>query len=90
MTNVHCIIDGTLLVSKNQTAYKRAIPFDGFPYYNPREVYDIEEFITIDDSSNIKFSGTGLIDGQGFDWWVREWQQTNILGRPKILVTRKV
>ena len=26
-----------------------------------------------------------MVDGLGYDWWIREWRQQNPAGRPKIL-----
>ena len=46
---------------------------------------NIEAFILLEYVENITFSGTGLIDGQGYMWWVREYLQKNLYGRPRII-----
>lgn len=35
--------------------------------------------------NNIKFTGTGVMDGQGYMWWIREWLQKNTNGRPNMI-----
>ena len=53
-------VDGTLLASKNFRDY----PHPGGNCPDIIEFYDVE---------NLKWQGTGVIDGQGFMWWQREY-----------------
>jgi len=37
---------------------------------NSNEVLD---FLTFEDCTNLTIQGSGIVDGLGYDWWVREW-----------------
>lgn len=37
------------------------------------------------DCENLLFQGSGLIDGQGFMWWMREYVGENFDGRPDLV-----
>mmetsp|Transcript_48728 Transcript_48728/g.66278 ORF Transcript_48728/g.66278 Transcript_48728/m.66278 type:complete len:151 (+) Transcript_48728:17-469(+) len=71
--NFQLTIDGTILASEDYMNWENR---------TETHVYD---FITINDSTNIKIDGTGLVDGQGFRWWMREYVQTNPAHRPCLL-----
>ena len=32
-----------------------------------------KNFITISDSKHFNINGKGIVEGQGYEWWVREW-----------------
>lgn len=67
--NVEIIVDGTVLMSPHYKDFVDTL--DGWwVFYN---------------GSNIKMHGTGIIDGQGYMWWIREWLQKNTNGRPNMI-----
>jgi polygalacturonase len=37
------------------------------------------------DCENLLFQGNGVIDGQGFLWWMREYVGNNHYGRPDLI-----
>ena len=37
------------------------------------EAFSADGFFAFDDTEDITFKGTGTIDGQGFNWWIREY-----------------
>ena len=43
------------------------------------------QFIEISDSTNFNINGKGIVEGQGYDWWVREWNLQNHYNRPNLL-----
>lgn len=43
------------------------------------------QFITISDSTHFNIDGKGTVEGNGYDWWVREWKHENPHGRPNLL-----
>ena len=79
--NITIQIDGVLILSKD---------FKNFPNRQPGEMdHLVEDFLSFHDCEDLKFQGSGEIDGQGFMWWMREYLQKNPFGRPNILgVTR--
>lgn len=42
------------------------------------------------DCNGLTIKGTGLVDGLGYDWWVREWLRQNTKGRPNLLLFQRV
>jgi len=48
------------------------------------------DFWYIEDSSNLHIRGEGMIDGQGYWWWMREYIVANKHGRPHMLSMRRV
>lgn len=42
-------------------------------------------FWEIHDSSDLTFSGSGTVDGQGYWWWMREYAVLNYANRPHLL-----
>ena len=44
----------------------------------------------VSDSEFININGSGTIEGQGYDWWVREWAHQNPHGRPDLLRYNRV
>merc|ERR1712086_133055 len=69
VTNIEVVINGTLLVSKDHKSYQ--------PKEEKPKV--IEDFFTFYDTENLTISGDGLVDGQGFMWWMREYKNLNPL-----------
>ena len=49
------------------------------------KAFSADGFLTFHDTEDLTFKGTGTIDGQGFAWWIREYLQKNIHGRPHLL-----
>lgn len=73
MKNVTLIIDGTLEASKHFKQW----PFDS-------ENVTIN-FIEARDSENFNVRGKGTVEGNGYEWWVREWAGQNGMRRPCLL-----
>ena len=48
------------------------------------------DFFHISDSSNIKITGDGTIEGQGYWWWMREYIVANEHGRPHMISMERV
>ena len=44
-----------------------------------------QNFLEFNNCSEMTIKGHGVIDGLGYDWWIREWSQKNIAKRPKLL-----
>jgi len=65
-------IDGTLLVSKDYKSFPNRLDDES----------RIEDFLAFYSAVDVVFKGTGVIDGQGFMWWVREFISKNTYGRP--------
>ena len=74
--NITVQIDGTLLVSKD---------YKSFPN---KDSNNIEDFFTFRFCHDLVFKGEGVIDGQGFMWWIREFISKNTYGRPLLVVFR--
>ena len=55
-------IDGTLKVST-----------DAWNFFHTRD----PDVLVFRDFDGLKVHGDGMIDGQGFQWWIREYMQTN-------------
>ena len=47
-------------------------------------------FLNFNDCENLTIKGEGMIDGLGYDWWVREWKGKNTYGRPHLLNYQRV
>jgi len=47
------------------------------------------DFLTFEDSIGLNIVGDGIVDGLGYDWWVREWEHKNN-GRPHLLRYNRV
>lgn len=43
------------------------------------------DFWNIQDSQNIRFQGSGVVDGQGYWWWMREYLILNKGRRPRLV-----
>jgi hypothetical protein len=80
LSNITLTIDGVLLTSP----YWQEWPTDGS---GRQSVYP---FIQISDSEDITINGQGTVEGQGYDWWVREWNHKNKFGRPNLLQYNRV
>ena len=50
----------------------------------------VQHFWLIQDSESIHIQGTGLVEGQGYWWWMREYIVANPYGRPNMLAMRRV
>mmetsp|Transcript_15723 Transcript_15723/g.26505 ORF Transcript_15723/g.26505 Transcript_15723/m.26505 type:complete len:420 (-) Transcript_15723:68-1327(-) len=48
------------------------------------------DFMTFRDCEAITIQGKGAVEGQGYDWWVREWKKKNAHGRPHLLRYERV
>mmetsp|Transcript_35007 Transcript_35007/g.25488 ORF Transcript_35007/g.25488 Transcript_35007/m.25488 type:complete len:167 (-) Transcript_35007:1197-1697(-) len=71
-------INGTILASEDNINWENR---------TETECWDL---FTINDSTNITINGEGVVDGQGFRWWMREYAQTNIAERPKLVKMHRV
>ena len=60
ITNVTFQIDGTLKLSK------------AHHHFTMRKEGKISDLFYFEDVSDVTFQGSGVIDGQGYMWWVRE------------------
>lgn len=81
LTDVTINIDGTLLASQNWRQWPIYVPNGGKSRYI--------DFLTFDTSNGLTFnspSKSGVLDGQGYMWWMREWLKLNKAHRPKLLV----
>lgn len=43
------------------------------------------DFLTFVNSTNLTIRGQGIVDGLGYEWWVRDWYHMNKNGRPVLL-----
>jgi hypothetical protein len=68
--NITLKIDGILELSTH---------FSSFPQPQP------DGMLTFRNCSNLTFTGQGMVDGLGYDWWIREWNHKNTYGRPHLL-----
>ena len=63
VTDIHYVtlqIDGTLIAPNNISAWPVTDKHKG----------SYADMILITDSTNLKITGTGTVDGQGYDWWL--------------------
>ena len=44
------------------------------------------DFLMFFDARNLTFKGQGVIDGQGYMWWIREYLRKNVNGRPNLVI----
>eukprot|EP00347_Sterkiella_histriomuscorum_P020779 403336490 len=77
LTNITFRVDGVMQLSDDYENW----PLNGKSVYN---------FWTVSDSKNITITGNGLIEGQGYWWWMREYMVLNKHGRPNMLAMRRV
>lgn len=49
-----------------------------------------QDFFTFEDSTNLTIRGNGIVDGLGYEWWVREWEHKNKNGRPFLFQLTRV
>jgi hypothetical protein len=75
MTDVTFKIDGIIEASVHHESYPNPMPVGLMNFIN---------------CTNLTISGTGVVDGLGYDWWIREWSKKNKNGRPKLLSFNKV
>ena len=73
LNDITITVDGTLLACKNYLDYP-----------HPEGGGDSPDLIVFSEITNLLWQGTGVIDGQGFMWWQREYLQKNIYGRPHL------
>lgn len=74
LSEITVTIDGELWASKNYLDYPRDKDGEG-------SVYDM---FVLTDIQDMKWQGSGFVDGQGFMWWQREYVQKNPAGRPHL------
>lgn len=43
------------------------------------------DLLSFEDCFNLTIKGEGMVDGLGYDWWIREWNRENKNGRPNLL-----
>ena len=80
--DIEFIFEGKILAATN---------FKVWPYDDPKSNRPAGlSLITIEDSSDLYFHGQGQVDGQGFDWWIREFLVQNFQTRPCLFRTRRV
>ena len=41
--------------------------------------------IQFKDSSHLTIKGEGVVEGNGYDWWDREWKKQNPITRPHLV-----
>jgi polygalacturonase len=44
----------------------------------------------LSDSTDIKITGHGTVDGKGYWWWMREFAVANKFSRPHLLAMKRV
>ena len=82
LKNVIFRIDGTVLASTHWKHWP-------FPQSNGEDHITYQQFWEIIDTEYLTVQGKGLIDGQGYMWWIREILQMNIHQRPDLIhITR--
>lgn len=74
--NVSLIIDGTLEASVHNEQW----PVD--------KHHSVFQMLYFEDCYNITIGGKGLIDGLGYDWWIREWKVQNPNSRFNLIEAR--
>ena len=76
--NVTFEVEGTVLCAQE---------FDNWPVRPDNgKMWDLWNF---EDSSDLHLKGNGVIDGQGFQWWIREIMVQNPHSRPHLLHMHK-
>ena len=78
LTGVTLEIDGVIEASKH------------WEHYPLNDGGNMLDFINFNDCKHLTIKGHGMVDGLGYDWWLREWNQTNIYGRPNLLDFKRV
>jgi hypothetical protein len=93
LSDVTFQIDGTVYASNNWKHWPVAVgeerleKKDGL---NKEDHKRYQHFWQIWDSNNLRVEGKGLIDGQGYMWWIREILQLNIHQRPNLIIVNYV
>ena len=72
LENIRFQIDGEVYASEDYQKWNKT-----GKYY--------ADFWSINDSNNISFTGSGVVDGQGYWWWMREYALLNNGRRPHLL-----
>lgn len=78
LTGVTLEIDGVIEASKY---------WENYPLNERGNMID---FMNFNDCSYLTIKGHGMVDGLGYDWWIREWNQANKYGRPNLLDFNRV
>lgn len=78
LKNVILRIDGTVLASTHWKHWP-------VPQTNGEDLLRYQHFWEIFTSDHLTIEGKGLIDGQGYMWWIREILQMNIHRRPNLV-----
>ena len=73
LTNITIIIDGKIILHDNNTMWPM---YNDLSYYN---AFDIR------DSNNVNITGSGTIDGQGYNWWKDFLLHKIVRQRPTII-----
>ena len=60
--------------------------YDDWPV-DGKTVFSLLRF---DNCTNINIQGDGVVDGLGYEWWVREWNLENKYDRPHLLEFNQV
>jgi hypothetical protein len=56
----------------------------------PNDGKTVFSLLKFDNCTNINIQGDGVIDGLGYEWWVREWNLENKYDRPHLLEFNQV
>lgn len=92
--NVSFIVDGMVVASSdninwpNHTDWqleKHLAYQDQHPRLRGSDFGPVISFWEIHDSSDLSFSGSGQVDGQGYWWWMRDYAVLNYGNRPHLL-----
>lgn len=81
LNDLEIVIDGLILASK----WHKEWPFLSRANSSENKQDKHVNFLTFIDCTDLKISGNGKIDGQGFMWWVREFFSLNLAHRPKLI-----
>jgi polygalacturonase len=81
LTDITIQIDGVIKASKRHTRYPVSWELRGDGSWRQR----VSNFMQFDHANRILFKGKGMVDGQGFMWWMREYIVNNPGGRPHLI-----
>jgi hypothetical protein len=76
-------IDGTVIASSHWRHWPVATS-------NSEDHQQYQHFWTYSNSESLTFEGKGVIEGQGYMWWIREILQMNIHQRPNLVEVQQV
>jgi len=78
LKNITFVIDGEVWASQDYQNCNKTSPSR------------YQDFWFIEDSEEIHFTGSGVVDGQGYWWWMREIAVLNNGKRPRLLQLSRV